>query len=107
DGVWWYVSPACRRMFGFEPEEMVGRQGFEFVHPEDLSGVLEVYRSGVANPESGIPVRFRQRRKDGSWLWVESIGLLVHDERGDVREIRFSIRDVTAGVEAEAMLRRS
>ncbi|MDC6636348.1 PAS domain-containing protein, partial [Leclercia adecarboxylata] len=30
-----YVSAACERIFGYKPEEMVGKQMIEMVYPED------------------------------------------------------------------------
>ena len=36
-----YVSPACRSVYGYEPEEMVGRFGWEFIHPDDLAEMRE------------------------------------------------------------------
>ncbi len=31
------MSAACQRIWGYLPEEMIGRQYFDFVHPEDHS----------------------------------------------------------------------
>ncbi|SFH79728.1 PAS domain S-box-containing protein, partial [Halorubrum aquaticum] len=35
DGTITYVSPAITRILGYDPGELVGHEGFEFVHPED------------------------------------------------------------------------
>src|SRR5204863_4984514 len=37
DGRIEYVSPASAVVYGYEPEDMVGRYGSEFIHPEDLA----------------------------------------------------------------------
>ncbi len=34
-----YVSPACRKLLGYEPEELVGIIAYELLHPEDLDAV--------------------------------------------------------------------
>ena len=36
EGVYTYVSSACRSLLGYEPEELVGRSAHELFHPEDL-----------------------------------------------------------------------
>ena len=35
DGTISYVSPAVTRILGYEPDELVGHEGYEFVHPDD------------------------------------------------------------------------
>ena len=32
-----YLSPACERVYGWRPEEMVGRSAFDFIHPDDVT----------------------------------------------------------------------
>lgn len=36
-----YASAACERIFGYTPEEMVGRNILDMVHPDDLSKTLD------------------------------------------------------------------
>ena len=36
DGVYRYVSPACRTLLGYEPEELLDHSRIEFLHPDDL-----------------------------------------------------------------------
>src|SRR4051794_20391311 len=35
DGTYLYVSPASRRLFGFEPDELIGTRAFDNIHPDD------------------------------------------------------------------------
>lgn len=37
EGTYLYVSHASSRLYGWEPEQMVGRSAFEYIHPEDLA----------------------------------------------------------------------
>ncbi|MBI5666957.1 MAG: CHASE domain-containing protein [Chloroflexi bacterium] len=61
-----YVSPACRPMLGYEPEEMVGTNRRDYVCPED-------YEVMAANIAAGNDTHeYRLRRKDGSYVWVEA-----------------------------------
>ena len=32
-----FVSPAFERIFGYAPEEVIGKRMFDLVHPEDLA----------------------------------------------------------------------
>ena len=42
-----YISPAVRRMYGYEPQEALTMSAEEIIHPDDLSGV----RQALAGPE--------------------------------------------------------
>lgn len=59
-------------MLGWEREELVGRNVLETLHPDDYALVHQVYLSASRNDEYPRLARVRRRRKDGSWLWVET-----------------------------------
>ena len=45
-----YASPSSRSLFGFTPDELAGRSGFDFVHPDDLEHVRQTYREVLRTP---------------------------------------------------------
>jgi diguanylate cyclase (GGDEF)-like protein/PAS domain S-box-containing protein len=65
-----YASPVCKRMLGFEPEEMLAIRPRECIHPEDIERVLDVLENGTKENS----MRYRMRRKDGRYVWVEATG---------------------------------
>jgi PAS domain S-box-containing protein len=67
DGTRRYVSPAIERSLGYKPEELVGRNAFELVHPDDLPELHGLFASGVMNPGIVVTKQFRLKAKDGSW----------------------------------------
>lgn len=74
-GRWSYVSPASRQLLGFAPEEMLGRDAYASVHPDDAAMLaIRLRRSVEGLPPPGAPPEFRMRRADGSWVWVEGTG---------------------------------
>jgi PAS domain-containing protein len=38
EGFYTYASPACRSLLGYDPEELVGRDAYEFFHPQRPRG---------------------------------------------------------------------
>lgn len=60
-----YVNPACTAVFGYPPEEMVGRQILDFIHPGDLQRTLAEIGQIVAG-RHGVGFENRYLRKDGS-----------------------------------------
>lgn len=68
-----YVSPAHRRVLGYESDDLLGRNVFDFVHPDDCSRVLQRFAEGMRMPGAGATAEFRFRHKDGSWRMLEGI----------------------------------
>lgn len=75
DGEILYVNSAIRDLFGWEPDEVTGRIGFELVHPGDRERVEEAFR-GTLRSGTGR-ARYRLRRDDGGWARVESRGVVA------------------------------
>ncbi|HKQ15584.1 MAG TPA: MASE1 domain-containing protein [Steroidobacteraceae bacterium] len=71
-GAWVYLSPSVTEMFGWTPGELIGRNGVEYVHPDDAalySGGIELLRKG----REMLAGSFRMRHRDGRYVWVETI----------------------------------
>lgn len=107
DGTLKYASPAFGRVLGYDPEEMLGTNILNHVHPEDLPRVLAESERALA--EGGIArnvVEYRFRHKDGSWRYVESSGTYLLDDPS-VRGVLVTVRDITKRKEAEEGLKES
>jgi PAS domain S-box-containing protein len=103
-----YVSPASRELYGYDPEEMVGRSAWEYIHPEDHAAVRQV--SGAVRLPSGHDhaVEYRARRRDGSCVWVESkVRTLWDPATGEPLEFHNTTRDISERKAAEAEIRRA
>jgi diguanylate cyclase (GGDEF)-like protein/PAS domain S-box-containing protein len=75
---------AYLQMFGYTSEEVIGQPTFERVHPEDQARVIEGWITVVATGRVQM-FRIRMRRKDGSWLWVDTtLHNLLGEEQGCV-----------------------
>jgi PAS domain S-box-containing protein len=101
DGTYLYASPACRRILGYEPEELLGHSAYEWVHPEDFGTVRQSHARIFASPEVSA-VTFRARRKDGSLVWLEGTSHALRDPAtGAVTEVQVALRDVSERVRAD------
>ena len=72
DGTVTYASPSTRRVTGYSAEELVGRNGFTLLHPEDLEHVRQQFTTLLDQPGHSITVEGRFRHADGTWRWVEA-----------------------------------
>ncbi len=73
------VSPEYALMFGYDPAEFHETHAAwrERLHPEDREPVTAAYSDYVAGRRADYRVEFRQRTKNGKWIWVLSLGSLV------------------------------
>ncbi len=101
-----YISPAAERILGYTPEEVIEHMGFDHVHPEDRPAAYGAYTRLLENPGELLNVRYRLRRKDGSWRYVEALGNNVLANPA-LRAIILNIRDITHQKELEDALRSS
>ncbi|MBW3631338.1 MAG: PAS domain S-box protein, partial [Gemmatimonadetes bacterium] len=99
DGTIRYESPSAERVVGYRPDELVGRNVFEFIHPEDHGRAREELAKllGKAAP---VVVRLRFRHKDGGWRVLEATGSNLL-ENPAVHGIVVNTRDVTDRVRGE------
>lgn len=100
-----YVSPSCRELLGYDPEELTGRGGLEIIHPEDQAAVRESLRRILAEPVTDT-ISWRALRKNGEYRWVETTSKVVRDPvNGEAGEIVAITRDITARKKVEDLLR--
>jgi diguanylate cyclase (GGDEF)-like protein/PAS domain S-box-containing protein len=91
DGTIIYLSPAARALIGYEPEELVGRNIGEFLHPLDRYAQA-ARRARVDEATDPILQEFRLRHRDGRWLWFETATRAIRDVNGAVTERQGAMR---------------
>jgi diguanylate cyclase (GGDEF)-like protein/PAS domain S-box-containing protein len=62
---------AFTQMFGYAAEELIGKSVLEQIHPEDQPRVVEGWLA-MLSTRRDQQTRLRRRRKDGSWMWVDT-----------------------------------
>jgi PAS domain S-box-containing protein len=106
DGTIRYESPSVERILGYAPDELVGRNCLDLIHPDDAGTIADILRAGVVARGVAAPVEYRFRHKDGSWRTLESIADNLLDEPS-IAGVVVNTRDVTDRRTAEEALRRS
>jgi diguanylate cyclase (GGDEF)-like protein/PAS domain S-box-containing protein len=92
-----YVSPACREVLGYAPEELIGMTPVNTVHPEDLQHVSLVFQTLMDGTIDRRVLHNRARHRDGHWIWVEAqLKALKNEVTGRPEGIIGTLRDVSA-----------
>jgi PAS domain S-box-containing protein len=104
-GVIQFESPSISKVLGYAPEDLIGKNAFTLIHPEDRMRVMAIFARGLVQPGQPQAVRFRFRHKDGEWRRLESIGKFLADRKFGMRVV-ISSRDITNRLEAHEALER-
>lgn len=95
DGTYVAVSAASARLFGWEPGELVGTSSYDYFHPDDLEAIRAAHDQ-VLDDDAPATVSYRLRCKDGTYRWVEVVGVGIHpDPGGAATLIHCTTRDIT------------
>lgn len=101
-----YVSPSCKRILGYEPEELTATNPLELMHPEDQERIRTHFRAGPmhADPVQSFEVQLRHRQ--GYYVWVEaSVQPIVKGEQAG--QFVIVSRDITSRKQMDQALRDS
>jgi PAS domain S-box-containing protein len=101
-GILTYTNPAIVRILGRRPEELVGRDSLELLHPEDRQTLELELRGLIERKESWSGVVRRWEHADGSYRSLESNATPILDATGTLRGYRGTDRDVTERMLVEA-----
>ncbi|MCX6067106.1 MAG: PAS domain S-box protein, partial [Chloroflexi bacterium] len=71
DGIMRYKSPNIERWFGWQPEDLVGTDGWDTVHPDDLERIQREFSMLLEKDNSVKTVEYRYKCKDGSYKLIE------------------------------------
>lgn len=106
-----YISPSIKSVLGYDPEDLLGKSFFDFIHPEDkkvLFPILKKYiylkvkklLTGKDSPISKT-IEFRFKNKAGNWCFTQSTVNVAG------KQLLAVTRDITERKKTEEALRES
>ncbi|MEI8131972.1 MAG: PAS domain S-box protein [Leptolinea sp.] len=100
DGTLTYKSPNIEKWFGWKPDDLVGTDGWETVHPADLERVQATFMNLIQIDGNTETIEYRYKCKDGSYRLIKLTAVnLIHDPV--INGVLMNYHDVTEQRKAE------
>ena len=101
-----YLGPSATRLYGWQPERVVGADVYSLVHPEDVVRLRPALEVVLREPGFTEPMLVRVRAGEGRWATMEAICHNPGDlEAGEC--VIVNARDATRRAELEEELRQA
>jgi PAS domain S-box-containing protein len=89
-----YVSPACKTILGYTPEELIGTIIFDLIHEKDRAFIQSIFKGNGFDVTQ--TATYEAMHKDGHCLWLETSARAIFDPKTEsVIEIQTASRDIT------------
>ncbi|SFD55695.1 PAS domain S-box-containing protein [Chitinophaga sp. CF118] len=89
-----FSSNSLFRITGYHPEDVIGIPNITFIHPDDIISIQKSREDLLSNPGKTNTIQYRRRRKDGSYIWCESIATNMMEDP-IMHGIIINFRDIT------------
>ena len=110
EGIITFITPSCRRVLGYEPQDVIGHRSIEFTHPADAKSVIksitDLVAAGPGATTSVVPIRRSAQER--------SLGVARRAAENQFRSqtklpvsVQDVLRDVSAWCETEQRLKES
>lgn len=106
-GVFTYVSPQWKEVFGYELGETLGHLFVPFVHPDDVPSCFTFLKKVFETGKKQSGVEYRVLCKNGTYLWYKANASLILDPVSGAPTLVGIGRDITERKQAEKTLRQS
>ena len=104
DGIIVFVSPACKKILGYETSEITGRSVFKFIHKDDMPE-LKVHQKVFLKTKKINLIKHRLRKKDGEYIWFETNSKVIIDNENKIGTVVSVCRDITEKIKSENLAR--
>jgi PAS domain S-box-containing protein len=94
-GHYTFVSPRVKEVLGYDVEDARTMQFGGRTHPEELPGVMALYKDIIDGRQTFGSMEIRVRHKQGEWRRIRFNFSPLADEKGNIEGVILSGRDVT------------
>ena len=99
--VYTYVSPRCREILGYEPEEVLGKRPFDLMPVDEAERVSSIFQKIRAEKRAFSQLENTNLHKSGRRVLLETNGAPILDGQGSLLGYRGIDRNITVRKQAE------
>ena len=105
EGRYTYCSPVVKQVLGYEPDAVLGKHFYDFFHPDERDDMKKAAFNLFQKKEKFKDLINRNAHKDGSVIFLETNGVPLLDDKGNLSGYRGVDRDITERIQAEKIQR--
>jgi len=104
EGILCFVNPRMETVLGYRTGDVLGRNIFDFIHPEDIPRASLEFSETLQRQGEGVPSVLRLRGVAGAWVPFE---IIANNQLNDaeIQSVIFTARDVRYREEVEEAIR--
>ena len=106
-GIYTYASPMVEDMMGYKPEEIIGKTPFDLMPPKEAKRIAKIFQKLLSKGKPIIALENINLHKDGRRVVLETSGVPVFNEAGNIIGYQGVDRDITERMTALAALSES
>jgi PAS domain S-box-containing protein len=104
-GIYTYASPKIKDILGYEVSQVLGKTPFDLMPEEEAERIRKIFNEKVIDNEPFYGLENVNRHKDGHSVVLETNGIPIFDEKGQLKGYRGIDRDITDRVRAQEALK--
>ena len=107
EGVFEYVSPSSLTVLGYSPDELIGRNAFDLIHPDEAASLFENNSNKAAEGRDTFIDEFRILHKHGHYVYFETTTKIIRNKDNEPVKFLSTSRDITEWKKAQHALKES
>ncbi|QHT66143.1 PAS domain S-box protein [Rhodocytophaga rosea] len=101
EGIYTYVTPSSKNLVGYEPEELLGKNPYDYFHPEDIEKIRVTSHNKTRQGLADTIVEYRFRHKKGHYVWLETVTEALRNENNEIYGLHTASRDISQRKQVE------
>ncbi len=106
DGVIEYISPSVEKILNFKPEDIIGKNINDFLHPDEKQKFSENL-SEILKTKTIKNSVHRAQHQNGMYIWMETNGRLLLEQEGQSPIIQIVSRDISDRYKVQKALKEN